>query len=244
MDMEMNSVIAKIPAVIAALYESIFVVSKNHDKSYHVQYTGEKLKFDNPESYDSFAAELTAYEDDILNDIENFDELQKVISKKGDHSKKIITVKTEGDYKYVFLSNMENSTSKTSERPCLLIADDSPVITKFFTKTFQNDYDILVASDGIEAIHMIENNKDKKIVGAFFDLQMPNMDGYGVLDYFSQNNLFSKIPVSVISGEDTADGISKATAYGIVDMLQKPFNADAARAIVNKTIQFSPLNKD
>ena len=82
-------------------------------------------------------------------------------------------------------------------------------------------------------------------MGAFLDLQMPKKNGYEVLDYFSENDLFKQIPVSIISGEDTKDGIAKATSIpGVVDMLQKPFNAESARAIVNKTISFSSKYKE
>ena len=54
----------------------------------------------------------------------------------------------------------------------ILIADDSPVITKFFTRTFKDEFEILVAKDGNEAIELVEENKDS-LLGVFLDLQMP-----------------------------------------------------------------------
>ena len=68
---------------------------------------------------------------------------------------------------------------------------------------------------------------------------MPISSGYKVLDYFKKNDLFKVIPVSVISGEDDVDIVSKITIeYDIVDLLQKPFSKDAAKNIVTKTINF------
>ena len=46
----------------------------------------------------------------------------------------------------------------------LFIADDSPVITKFFKKLFQDEYEVLVASNGIEAIDIVEQYKDKNSI--------------------------------------------------------------------------------
>ena len=73
---------------------------------------------------------------------------------------------------------------------------------------------------------------------------MPNMNGYEVLDYFKENDLFKVIPVSIISGEDTEDGIKKAMSYeGVIDMIQKPFDSSSIKAMVDKTVTFSPKYK-
>ena len=65
---------------------------------------------------------------------------------------------------------------------------------------------------------------------------MPKYDGFQVLEYFKTNNLFNKIPISIISGDDTKDTIDKAFKYDIVDMLNKPFSKDNILNIVNKTV--------
>ena len=73
---------------------------------------------------------------------------------------------------------------------------------------------------------------------------MPVKNGYEVLDYFAQNNLFGDYPVSVISGEDSSSSITELmNKYKIVDMLQKPFNEESVTNIVNKTVSLSPKYK-
>ena len=82
------------------------------------------------------------------------------------------------------------------------------------------------------------------LVGLFLDLQMPVMNGFEVLDYFKEHDLFKIVPVSIISGEDTEEGIKRAMSYqGVIDMIQKPFDATSIRAIVDKTVTFSPKYK-
>ena len=154
----------------------------------------------------------------------------------------MIDVITSGDYKIIVLVN--DCNIEEEKKGCsVLIADDSTIITNFFTKIFKDRFDIIVASNGEEAIQKFEENKDT-IVGCFFDLQMPVKNGYEVLDYFNENNLFGTYPVSVISGEDSSDTITELTnKYKIVDMLQKPFNNDSVTNIVNKTISLSPNYK-
>ena len=65
---------------------------------------------------------------------------------------------------------------------------------------------------------------------------MPNVNGFTVLDYFKSNNLFDKIPVSIITGINDKETIEKAFMYPIVDMLQKPFNESSVKNVVEKTI--------
>lgn len=126
----------------------------------------------------------------------------------------------------------------------ILVVDDSNVVRNFVYKIFNNEYDVLIANDGAEAINILNNNVDDKIVGVLLDLNMPNVDGFEVLDYFKNANLFARIPVAIITGEGTDENIKKAYTYPIVDMLQKPFNELNVKNIVNKLIMIHNMNKD
>ena len=68
------------------------------------------------------------------------------------------------------------------------------------------------------------------------DLNMPEYDGFMVLNYFKNNNLFRKYPICIISGDDTKETISKAFSYDIVDMLNKPFSKTNVECIVEKML--------
>ena len=124
----------------------------------------------------------------------------------------------------------------------ILVVDDSNVVRNFVYKIFSNEYDVLIANDGKEALDIIRANVDEKIVGMLLDLNMPNVDGFQVLDYFKQANLFSRIPVAIITGEGTQNNIQRAYQYPIVDMLQKPFNEVNVKNIVDKLIMVRNMN--
>lgn len=124
----------------------------------------------------------------------------------------------------------------------ILVVDDSNVVRNFVYKIFNNEYEVLIANDGKEALDIIRSNVDDKIVGVLLDLNMPNVDGFQVLDYFKEANLFTRIPVAIITGEGTQENVQRAYQYPIVDMLQKPFNEVNVKNIVNKLIMIRNMN--
>ena len=117
----------------------------------------------------------------------------------------------------------------------ILVADDSNIIREFVNDVFKDEYQILMASNGEEVINIVNANKDM-IKALLLDLNMPGTNGFGVLDYFKENNLFSSIPVSIISGADDKESIDKAFTYPIIDMLNKPFSKESVKQVVEKTI--------
>ena len=55
---------------------------------------------------------------------------------------------------------------------------------------------------------------------------------------FKQNGLFTKIPVAIITGDDTKETVNKAFAYPIVDVLTKPFNERDIKRVVTSMENF------
>ena len=64
---------------------------------------------------------------------------------------------------------------------------------------------------------------------------MPNVNGYKVLDYLKENNLFNIVPVVIITGVDTKDEINKTFSYPIVDVLSKPFNERDVKNVIERS---------
>lgn len=133
------------------------------------------------------------------------------------------------------IENINNMLS-SSDLQTILVVDDSNVIRNFVSKIFNGKYDVKIASDGDEAISIVANSPSNKIACMLLDLNMPNVNGFAVLDYFKSNNLFSRIPVSIITGSNDRNIIGNAFNYPIVDMLQKPFNEISVKNVVEKTI--------
>lgn len=105
----------------------------------------------------------------------------------------------------------------------VLVVDDSDLVKKVLTKSLEDKYYIVQASNGKEAVDIISNVGD--VYSILLDLNMPDYNGFYVLDYLKANNLFRKTKVFIISGDDEKETIEQAFKYDIVDMITKPFSS-------------------
>lgn len=240
--MDIRAIVENIPNMIASLYESIYVINKNDNKFYDIKYTGEELRISSPLDYDKINDVMRTYKE-FSPAFLNENEFKKVLV-TNDNKEKLVTFITVEEYKIIFVVDITIKIDGNVLRNKIIIADDSPVITNFFSKIFRNEFEVIVAHNGKEVIDIVNQYMNDSLVGLFLDLQMPVMNGFEVLDYFKEHDLFKVVPVSIISGEDTEEGIKRAMSYqGVIDMIQKPFDATSIRAIVDKTVTFSPKYK-
>ncbi len=174
----------------------------------------------------------------------HFDELKQIAEKTRN------LIKSYLGNKNVDNSNNENPISNHPEpvqqtveklnEKTFLVADDSNIVRNFVKRTF-HDKGVCVVEDGSKVIDMIKENEEM-IIGMLLDLNMPNVDGFKVLDYFKENDLFKKIPVSIITGESAKETINKVYEYNIVDVLTKPFSENELKRVVDKTVNIMSWN--
>ena len=104
----------------------------------------------------------------------------------------------------------------------ILIVDDVEINRKILASFFEEQYNILEAADGEEAIRII-NEKKKEISLIFLDLIMPNKNGIDVLIYLRGVGLLDCIPVIMITGEATEETDMKTYKYEAANVIYKPF---------------------
>jgi CheY-like chemotaxis protein len=123
------------------------------------------------------------------------------------------------------------------EKPLVLVADDSRLIRKTIIKMLGDSFDIIECVDGVAAWAQIQHNAAIDL--AITDIDMPNMDGYGLLCRVraSEAERLQNIPMIVITGAE--DEITKERAYacGANDFILKPINADQLRTCVNDYLE-------
>ncbi len=175
--------------------------------------------------------EMKSKSNDMFYISEHFDELEKETIRAINITK--VYLGQENEENIVFHETTTNSTPKDQ---AILVVDDSEVIKRFIEKLFNNKYDVLQAGDGREAINLIAQDNGNKIVGILLDLNMPNVNGFQVLDYFRENNLFEKIPVSIITGVGSNELVARAYDYPIIEVLRKPFNEKDIKRVVEETV--------
>lgn len=126
--------------------------------------------------------------------------------------------------------------SNVEKDKTILVVDDSSIIRTFIQRVFNDTYNVMIANDGREALEIVNSNQN--IVAMLLDLNMPNVNGFEVLEYFKTNGLFTKIPVSIITGDDSKETITRAFTYPIADVLAKPFNERDVKRVVEKTLEY------
>lgn len=103
----------------------------------------------------------------------------------------------------------------------ILIVDDEEVNRVILSGVFADEYDILEAANGNEATSLLESNDS--IVLILLDVVMPELNGFGVLEYMKEHNLLDKIPVILITSETIIDSDDQAYSFGVADVMHKPF---------------------
>ncbi len=128
--------------------------------------------------------------------------------------------------------------SKQLKKPQLvLIVDDQEINRDVLGMILEDDYDILYASNGREALQMIEEYRDSLSV-VLLDLIMPEMDGFKVLDCVRNDELLKAIPIIVLTAERNAE--LKALEMGAADFITKPFDMhEVILARVGRIIELS-----
>lgn len=102
----------------------------------------------------------------------------------------------------------------------------------------QNEYDILTATNGIEAIDILKE-KAMSISAILLDLVMPEMNGFEVLKKIKDEIFFSQIPIIVETSETNSESKHKALALGAVTYITKPFDSEAIRYSISNIIRLS-----
>lgn len=117
----------------------------------------------------------------------------------------------------------------------ILIVDDSSIVRNYLQKIFSEKYQIDLAVDGQDAINQLnsfDNSEGLSLI--ILDLMMPNIDGFGVLEYLSGRNI--KTPVMIISGDNTKETINRAFQYNVVDIIEKPFDSKTIQEKVDRIV--------
>jgi len=120
----------------------------------------------------------------------------------------------------------EQSAEASSEKPEILVVDDSKVIRLAARKMLGNDYNIHLAEDGQIAWELLQEKNDISVV--FTDLNMPNLNGMELLERIRQSDIenIAALPVIILTGADDSDSIKQEVFdAGATDFITKPFES-------------------
>ena len=176
--------------------------------------------------------ELKSKANDMYYVTEHFDELMNEATRVVNLVKKYMGV---GGYIEDDAKRENGKITKSSN--VILVVDDSNIICNFIGKILGDSFDVVALEDGKKAIdYLSDEEKKKSLKAVLLDLNMPDVNGFEVLDFYKKSDLFKVIPISIITGVSDKESIEKAFKYPIVDILLKPFNERDVKRILEKTI--------
>lgn len=117
----------------------------------------------------------------------------------------------------------------------VLVVDDMQINRDILEEILEEQYTVLKASDGIEALKIIDEEKNSLSI-ILLDLMMPNLDGFGVLEELKKRELVGRIPVIAISSDSSEDSERRCFGYGVSDFIRKPFNENLVTLRVGNVV--------
>ena len=118
----------------------------------------------------------------------------------------------------------------------MLIVDDAAGNRELLRDIFQDQYEIIEACDGEEAIRALDLGFEELEV-VFLDVFMPKKSGIEVLEHMNEKGYIRYVPVILITGDDSAEVEEQAFDLGVIDIVHKPYSSRIIRRRTMNVIQ-------
>jgi two-component system chemotaxis response regulator CheY len=109
----------------------------------------------------------------------------------------------------------------------ILVVDDSTAIRKILIRVLRQTAlaigEIFEARDGLEALEIVRNHPLSLVLS---DINMPNLDGLGLLAELKGAVQWRNLPVVMITTEGSEEKVSQAIRLGSAAYIRKPFTAE------------------
>lgn len=123
-----------------------------------------------------------------------------------------------------------------SNKPLILIVDDVLLNRFTLSELLKDDFDVLEAEDGKSALTMIEEYSSS-LNTILLDINMPNMNGYELLDILNRRGYLNDIPVLMISAEQGFETIMRCYDLGASDYVSRPYVASIVKKRVTNIVR-------
>lgn len=106
--------------------------------------------------------------------------------------------------------------------PRILVVDDDPAILELLTtRLLLAGFEVSSARDGSQALAAIAEARPSAMV---LDINMPVMDGFGVLKHLKEQGLLATLPTMVLTARHQKEDVVEAIKLGAKDYMAKPFD--------------------
>lgn len=118
-------------------------------------------------------------------------------------------------------------------RRVLVVEDDAFLLELITTRLELAGFDTRAARDGSQALQRLSEFRPEAMV---LDINMPVLDGFGVLMHMQAQGLTEKTPTMVLTARNSPEDVTKAIKLGARDYLSKPFKDEQLIARVGRLL--------
>lgn len=116
----------------------------------------------------------------------------------------------------------------------ILAVDDSPTMRGLIGAALTpNGFDVHFAEDGIDGLEKLSRTEPDLVIT---DINMPRLDGFGVIEGVREDPKFSSLPVLVLTTESGEDLKARARKAGATGWIVKPFDDDRLVSVINRVL--------
>lgn len=156
------------------------------------------------------------------------------------------TIKQSKESEPTFIKTIKSNNIKLepvefNEKPTILIVEDNKELREFLYSFFSRNYNCIIASDGDEAMEIINKQNLSLILS---DIIMPTLDGYELCRKVKDNLKTCHIPFILLTAKDTDEQVIKGYASGADGYLMKPFDINLLSAQIERLIKNRELIKE
>ncbi len=127
---------------------------------------------------------------------------------------------------------MEQASPQT-QRAVILVVDDHAEILDFIAEDLSEDYDVLKATDGKQALELLATHTVNLVVS---DVMMPEIDGYELCRLIKSDIEHSHVPIILLTAKNTLQSKRKGLEQGADAYIEKPFSPEHLHAQINSLL--------
>ena len=140
-------------------------------------------------------------------------------------------------------SGLEDSSkldTAPEDAPLLLVVEDNPDMRAFISQSLARRYRIVTAADGQLGLEAARRHRPDMIVS---DVQMPNMDGFEMVENLRKDKTFDKTPIVMLTAKTGSDAAVKGLRLGAVDYINKPFKLAELEARIAAQLRMAQFER-
>ncbi len=128
----------------------------------------------------------------------------------------------------------------TKTRPKLLIIDDTPENLFVLASALESEFDLQLASSGMEGIRLTETSRPDLIL---LDVMMPEIDGFETFRRFKNNPDSADIPIIFVTAVSDLESEISGLALGATDYITKPIKVEQVKHRVRNILRLTQMEE-